>query len=73
MFLFIFISKWLGSLLPWGIIKLPPGKLVTPINDINTKVALAFLMLVAHFYVGLAKKGLGYIFNQLEYFYQLTS
>ena len=37
MFLFIFVSNWSGALLPWGIIKLPHGKLAAPTNDICFK------------------------------------
>ena len=42
------------------IIQLPHRELATPMNDINTTVALALLTPVAYFYVGLIKKRLGY-------------
>lgn len=33
MFLFIFVSNWSGSLIPWKIIELPNGELGAPTND----------------------------------------
>nr|AYJ22306.1 ATP synthase CF0 subunit IV [Avrainvillea sp. HV04061] len=57
LFLFIFVSNWLGALIPWKFIRLPNGELAAPTNDINTTVALASL---AYFYAGLQKKGLNY-------------
>ncbi|KAB2080785.1 hypothetical protein ES319_A05G089400v1 [Gossypium barbadense] len=67
MFLFIFVSNWSGALLPWKIIQLPHGELAAPTNDINTTVALALLTLVAYFYAGLSKKGLG-VLSPLVFF-----
>lgn len=43
LFLFIFVSNWLGALIPWKFIRLPNGELAAPTNDINTTVALALL------------------------------
>jgi F-type H+-transporting ATPase subunit a len=60
LFLFIFVSNWIGALIPWKILEIPSGELAAPTNDINTTVALALLTSVAYFYGGLAKKGLGY-------------
>merc|ERR1711966_360783 len=60
LFLFIFVSSWLGALIPWKLIELPEGELAAPTNDINTTVALAFLTSFAYFYAGLSKKGFGY-------------
>jgi F-type H+-transporting ATPase subunit a len=60
LFLFIFVSNWLGALVPWKLIELPDGELAAPTSDINTTVALALLVSVAYFYAGLRKNGLGY-------------
>ncbi|CAN1210667.1 F0F1 ATP synthase subunit A [Tumidithrix helvetica PCC 7403] len=60
LFLFIFVSNWLGALVPWKLIHLPEGELAAPTSDINTTVALALLVSVAYFYAGLSNKGLGY-------------
>merc|ERR1711912_149240 len=65
-FLFIFVSNWLGALVPWKLISLPEGELAAPTNDINTTVALALLVSLAYFYGGLSKKGLGYFKRYLE-------
>jgi F-type H+-transporting ATPase subunit a len=56
MFLFIFVSNWLGAHLPWKIIELPHGELAVPTNGINTTVALALLTSAAYFMLVLAKK-----------------
>lgn len=58
--LFIFISNWLGSLVPWRFFKLPNGELSAPTNDINTTFALALLTSIAYFYAGIKKKGFNY-------------
>jgi F-type H+-transporting ATPase subunit a len=58
-FLFVFISNWLGQL-PLKIIHLPEGEMASPTNNINTTVALALIVSVAYFYAGIKKKGLGY-------------
>ncbi|KAL8214555.1 hypothetical protein R6Q57_004004, partial [Mikania cordata] len=60
------IGEEYGALLRWKIIQLPHGELVAPTNDINTTVALALLMLVAYFYAGLTKKGLGYFGKYIQ-------
>jgi F-type H+-transporting ATPase subunit a len=59
-FLFIFVSNWMGALFPWRVIEIPNGELAAPTNDINTTVALALLTSISYFYAGLRKKGLGY-------------
>lgn len=59
-FLFIFLSNWSGTLIPWRLLELPSSELAAPTNDINTTVALALLTSVAYFYAGIRKKGLGY-------------
>jgi len=59
-FLFIFVSNWLGALVPWKLIKLEEGELAAPTNDINTTVALSLLTSISYFYGGLKKKGLGF-------------
>ena len=66
LFLFIFVSNWLGALIPWKLIELPEGELAAPTNDINTTVALALLASLAYFYAGISKKGLGYFAHYLE-------
>ncbi len=66
LFLFIFVSNWSGSLVPWKLIELPSGELAAPTNDINTTVALALLTSLAYFYAGLSKKGLGYFKHYIE-------
>ncbi|XP_057723712.1 ATP synthase subunit a, chloroplastic-like [Arachis stenosperma] len=66
MFLFIFVSNWLGTLLPWKIIQLPHGELAAPTKDINTTVALALLTSVAYFYAGLLKKELAYFGKYIQ-------
>ena len=60
LFLFIFVSNWLGALVPWKLIKLEEGELAAPTNDINTTVALSLLTSISYFYGGLKKKGLGF-------------
>merc|ERR1712216_370954 len=60
LFLFIFVSNWLGALIPWKLIKLPEGELAAPTNDINTTVALSLLTSISYFYAGFKEKGLGF-------------
>ena len=60
LFLFIFVSNWLGALIPWKLIELPEGELAAPTNDINTTVALSLLTSVSYFYAGFKEKGLGF-------------
>merc|ERR1711966_190704 len=60
LFLFIFVSNWLGALVPWKLIKLPEGELAAPTNDINTTVALSLLTSISYFYGGFKAKGLGF-------------
>jgi F-type H+-transporting ATPase subunit a len=59
-FLFIFVSNWLGALVPWKLIKLPEGELAAPTNDINTTVAISLLTSLSYFYAGFKAKGLGF-------------
>ena len=59
-FLFIFVSNWLGALVPWKLIHLPEGELAAPTNDINTTVALSLLTSISYFYGGFKAKGLGF-------------
>ncbi|KAH7421351.1 hypothetical protein KP509_13G052400 [Ceratopteris richardii] len=66
MFLSIFVSNWLGALLPWRVIQLPHGELAAPMNDINTTVALALLTSVAYFYAGLHKRGFSYFGKYIQ-------
>merc|ERR1712100_169098 len=65
-FLFIFVSNWLGALVPWKLIKLPEGELAAPTNDINTTAALALLTSVSYFYAGLKAKGLGFFARYIK-------
>ena len=60
LFLFIFVSNWLGALVPWKLIQLPEGELAAPTNDINTTVALSLLTSLSYFYGGFKAKGLGF-------------
>jgi len=66
LFLFIFVSNWMGALLPWKLIEIPGSELAAPTNDINTTVALALLTSLAYFYAGFRKKGLGYFANYVQ-------
>jgi F-type H+-transporting ATPase subunit a len=59
-FLFIFVSNWSGSILPWRLLKIPNGELSAPTNDINTTGALALITSFAYFNRGLSTKGIGY-------------
>ncbi len=67
-FLFIFVSNWLGALVPWKLIELPEGELAAPTSDINTTVALALLVSLAYFYAGFSRKGL----KHFEYYIEPT-
>jgi F-type H+-transporting ATPase subunit a len=64
-FLFIFVSNWLGALFPWRVLEIPNGELAAPTNDINTKAALALLSSGAYFYRGLSKKGIQYFIRYI--------
>ncbi len=66
LFLFIFVSNWLGALVPWKLIHLPSGELGAPTSDINTTVALSLLVSLAYFYAGLSKRGLGYFSKYVQ-------
>ncbi len=66
LFLFIFVSNWMGALFPLKTIELPAGELAAPTNDINTTIALALLTSLAYFYAGFSKKGLGYFGNYVH-------
>lgn len=65
-FLFIFVSNWSGSLVPWKVIELPNGELGAPTNDINTTAGLAILTSISYFYAGLSKRGLSYFAKYVE-------
>jgi F-type H+-transporting ATPase subunit a len=60
LFLFIFVSNWLGALVPWKLLELSEGELAAPTNDINTTVALSLLTSLSYFYAGFKAKGLGF-------------
>jgi F-type H+-transporting ATPase subunit a len=66
LFLFIFVSNWLGALVPWKLIHLPEGELAAPTNDINTTISLALLTSVTYFYGGIKKKGFSYFGKYLQ-------
>merc|ERR1711912_161675 len=65
-FLFIFVSNWLGALVPWKLIHLPEGELAAPTNDINTTVALSLLTSISYFYAGFKAKGLGFFARHIS-------
>jgi F-type H+-transporting ATPase subunit a len=60
LFFFIFVSNWLGALVPWKLLELSEGELAAPTNDINTTVALSLLTSLSYFYAGFKAKGLGF-------------
>ncbi|MGA7954050.1 MAG: F0F1 ATP synthase subunit A [Gloeobacterales cyanobacterium] len=66
-FLFVFISNWLGQL-PLKFIHLPEGELASPTNNINTTVGLALIVSAAYLYAGIKKKGLSYFKYYVEPF-----
>lgn len=66
LFLFIFVSNWLGALVPWKLIHLPEGELAAPTNDINTTISLALLTSATYFYGGIKKKGFSYFKKYLQ-------
>jgi F-type H+-transporting ATPase subunit a len=66
LFLFIFVSNWLGALLPWKLIELPEGELAAPTSDINTTVALALIVSVSYFYAGFKQRGLEYFSKYVQ-------
>nr|YP_009550637.1 ATP synthase CF0 subunit IV [Eustigmatophyceae sp. Chic 10/23 P-6w]QAA11569.1 ATP synthase CF0 subunit IV [Eustigmatophyceae sp. Chic 10/23 P-6w] len=66
LFLFIFVSNWLGAIVPWKLIHLPEGELAAPTNDINTTVSLALLTSATYFYGGIKKKGFSYFGKYLQ-------
>jgi F-type H+-transporting ATPase subunit a len=66
LFLFIFVSNWLGALVPWKLIELPEGELAAPTSDINTTVALALIVSVTYFYAGLKERGLEYFSKYVQ-------
>jgi F-type H+-transporting ATPase subunit a len=59
-FLFVFVSNWLGALVPWKLIHLYEGEFSSPATDINTTVALSLLTSISYFYAGFKAKGLGF-------------
>jgi F-type H+-transporting ATPase subunit a len=65
-FLFIFVSNWLGALIPWKLIRLPEGELAAPTNDINTTVALALLTSISYFYAGFKAKSLSFFLRYIS-------
>jgi F-type H+-transporting ATPase subunit a len=66
LFLFIFVSNWLGAIVPWKLIHLPEGELAAPTNDINTTISLALLTSATYFYGGIKKKGFSYFGKYLQ-------
>ena len=44
-FLFILGSNWIGAIVPWSLLELPPssGELSAPTNDINLTACLALI------------------------------
>jgi F-type H+-transporting ATPase subunit a len=68
LFLFIFISNWMGALIPWQLVPLPNSSIAAPTNDVNTTVALSLLVSFVYFYAGLKKNGVGYFRRYIEPF-----
>ena len=66
LFLFIFVSNWMGNLFPWKFIELPEGELASPTSNINTTAGLALLTSVTYFYAGLKARGPGYFRKYIE-------
>ncbi len=66
LFLFIFVSNWMGNLFPWKLIELPNSELASPTNDINTTAGLALLTSAMYFYAGFSKRGLSYFKKYIE-------
>jgi F-type H+-transporting ATPase subunit a len=64
-FLFVFVSNWLGQF-PIRILHLPEGEMASPTNNINTTVALALIVSAAYFYAGIKKKGLSYFKHYVQ-------
>ncbi len=64
-FLFVFVSNWLGQF-PIRILQLPEGEMASPTNNINTTVALALIVSAAYFYAGIKKKGLSYFKHYVQ-------
>jgi len=66
LFLFIFVSNWMGALVPWKLIHIPEGELGAPTNDVNVTVAMALMTSAAYFYAGLKGAGLGYFSKYIK-------
>jgi F-type H+-transporting ATPase subunit a len=66
LFLFIFVSNWVGAVIPWKIVLLPASEIAAPTNDINTTVGLSFLSSISYFYAGLKFKGLGFFLRYIS-------
>ena len=58
-FLFILGSNWIGAIVPWSLLELPPssGELSAPTNDINLTACLALITSHATFYTGFSEFG----------------
>ncbi len=58
-FLFILGCNWIGALVPWSLLELPPssGELSAPTNDINLTACLALITSHATFYTGFSEFG----------------
>lgn len=65
LFLFILTSNLIGQL-PWKLYHLQHGELASPTNDLNTTLALALIVSVYYFFVGIKKKGLSYFKHYLQ-------
>ncbi|YP_003359231.1 ATP synthase CF0 A subunit (plastid) [Cryptomonas paramecium] len=61
--IFIFVSNWIGILIPLKLIPVQGVELGSPTNDINTTTALALLTSASYFYAGLKKKGWRYYYG----------
>ena len=67
LFIFIFVSNWIGALIPWKFLHLPANIfLAAPTSDINTTVALALLTSLSYFYAGIKLKGAGFFIRYIS-------
>jgi len=64
LFFFIFIANLEGQV-PWRLFPLP-GEMAAPTNDINTTVALAFVVSIYYIGSGIFEKGFGYFKHYLQ-------
>lgn len=67
LFLFILVANLMGQL-PWRLYHLKDGgELASPTNDINLTAGLAVIVLVYYLFVGIKKKGFGFLFHGFSF------